>query len=252
MFLPQQLVFVTALGGVLPHCKMLVTAGRALGRDRAIVCAVGMWLALCAIGCGANGNDAHAGARARPTGPQALLDSGIGEPSLQPRAARKKRPDDPPTLEGTQCAVFLPFLPLTFEGYRAKAPAEGKDIDLGEGAGLVVLKRGYFKTGTALDIEIVDTEKSKALRALFDETRELERDNDSAVIKPIRVQGHKALAQWNSTGKASRVTVLVEGRFLVNLSLRPTDGVAASVALAEKLELADLAKLQTGNEIAAH
>ena len=197
--------------------------------------------------CGPNGSDAHVGARARPTS------SIPAEPSPQPRAARKgKRPDDEPTLDGTRCAAFLPFLPIAFEGYRAKAPAEGKDIELGEGAGLSVLKRGYFKNSTGLEIEIVDTERSKPLRALFEETRELERDNDTAVIKPIRVQGHKAVAQWNSTARAARVSVLVEGRYIVSLSLRPADNIATSVGLADKLELAGLAKLQTGEEIAAH
>jgi hypothetical protein len=48
------------------------------------------------------------------------------------------------------------------------------------------------------------------------------------------------------------VTVLVEGRYLVNLSLRPADNITTGVSLAEKLELSELAKLPADSEIAAH
>lgn len=148
--------------------------------------------------------------------------------------------------------MFLPLVPSTFEGFKAKAQPEGKDIDLGEGAALSILKRAYFKTSTALEIEIVDTEQAKPLRTLFEKTRELDRDTEAAVIKSMKVQGHKAVAQWNSTTKAARVTVLVDGRYLVNLSLRPTDNISSSLSLAEKLELSELTKLAADNEIAAH
>jgi hypothetical protein len=203
--------------------------------------------ALCAVDCGPTGNDVHAGARGSTAAPQTRE---LEREATQKRA--RKKPSNEPVIDGTRCAALVPFLPATFEGYRAKAGAEGKDIDLGEGAGVALLKRGYYKSGTSLDIEIVDTEQAKPLRALFEETRELERDTDVAVIKSMRIQGHKAVAQWNSTSKSARVAVLVEGRYLVNLNLRPADSIATSVALAEKFELAQLAKLQSADEIAAH
>jgi hypothetical protein len=217
-----------------------------VGRARALLTAC----ALCAIDCGPTGNDVHVGARARPAAP---LETGSGAAPAK-RAKAKRAPElvSGDALAGTRAATFLPLVPSTFEGFRAKAQPEGKDIDLGEGAGLAVLKRSYYKSNTALEIEVVDTEQSKPLRALFDKTRELERDTEAAVIKPIKVQGYKAIAQWNSTAKAARVTVLVEGRYLVNLSLRPADNITTSVSLAEKLELPELAKLPADSEIAAH
>ncbi|HKU41331.1 MAG TPA: hypothetical protein VJR89_24375, partial [Polyangiales bacterium] len=129
---------------------------------------------------------------------------------------------------------------------------EGKDMDLGEGASLALIRRGYFKTGTALDIEIVDTVQAKPLRELFARTRELSRNTEAAVIKPTRIQGYDALAQWNSTSRNARVAVLVESRYLVNLSLRPSDGVATVLTLAQKLDLPGLAHLPVTGPVAAH
>jgi hypothetical protein len=203
------------------------------------------WVCALAAACGPTGSDAHGGASARPATPQ-TADGAHGEPR-----DKQRRYSNTPILDGTRCAAFVPFVPNTFEGYRAKAAAEGKDIDLGEGASLALIRRGYWKPGSALEIEVVDAEQAKSLRDLFDHTRELERNVDVAVIKPISLHGYKALAQWNSTSRAARVSVLVESRYLVNLSLRPSDGIAASVALADKLDLAALAQLPLTEQIAA-
>jgi hypothetical protein len=196
-----------------------------------------------AAACGPTGSDAH-GASARP----AASKDGVQDETRD----KKRKFSNTPILDGTRCAAFVPFVPNTFEGYRAKAAAEGKDIDLGEGASLALIRRGYFKTGTALDIEVVDAAQAKPLRDLFERTRELERSAEAAVIKPFDLQGYKALAQWNSTSRNARVSVLVEGRYLVNLGLRPSDGIATIMALAEKLDLAGLAQLPMTEQIAAH
>lgn len=194
--------------------------------------------------CGPTGSDAHGGASARPVPTQ---------DGVQAETRDKKRKwSNTPVLDGTRCAAFVPFVPNTFEGYRAKDAAEGKDIDLGEGSSLALIRRGYYKTGTALDIEVVDTVQAKPLRDLFERTREEERNGTSAVIKAIKVQGYKALAQWNDTSRNARISVLVESRYLVNLSLRPADSIATTVALAEKLNLAGLAQLPVTDQIAAH
>lgn len=197
-----------------------------------------------AAACGPTGNDAHGGASARPATSQ---DGAQGE-----ARDKKRKFSNTPILEGTRCAAFVPFVPNEFEGYRAKAAAEGKDIDLGEGASLALIRRAYFKSGTALDIEVVDAGEAKPLRDLFERTREIERNVEAAVIKPFNVKGYKAFAQWNSTSRHARVSVLVESRYLVNLGLRPADGIATSMALAEKLDLAALAQLPVTAQIAAH
>jgi hypothetical protein len=192
--------------------------------------------------CGSTGNDVQVATRA-PADPVA---------KEEPQSAKTKRIPElvsGDALEGTHAATFLPLVPKSFDGFRAKADAEGKDIDLGEGSGFAVLKRSYAKGGTWLEIEVVDTEGAKPLRTLFEKTRELERDTQAAVIKPIQVQGHKAIAQWNETARAARVSVLVDERYLVNLHLRPADGIANAVSLAEKVELA---KLASGGELAKH
>jgi hypothetical protein len=211
------------------------------------------------LACGPSGSDAHVGARARPAAPKPEVSNPDAELAAAPARKRKERrtkrtvdPDGAPNLDGTRCAAFVPLLPATLDGWRAKAPAEGKDIDLGEGANIVLLRRGYFKNSTALDVEIVDTEGGKPLRDLFERTRDLERDGESAVIKAIRVHGHKALAQWNDDSNMARVTILVDGRYLVHVSMRPTDGVAGAIGLADKLDLETLGELSSDDQVAIH
>ncbi len=206
--------------------------------SRALLAAV----ASCALQCGSTGNDVQLATRA-PEEPGA---SGEPQPAKSKRIPELVSGD---ALDGTRAATFLPLVPKSFEGFRAKADAEGKDIDLGEGSGFAVLKRSYAKGGTWLEIEVVDTEGAKPLRTLFEKTRELERDTQEAVIKRIKVQGHDAIAQWNQTARAARVTVLVAQRYLVNLHMRPADGIAGAVSLAEKVELE---KLASSDELAKH
>jgi hypothetical protein len=208
--------------------------------ERALTRALLAAFACGAIHCGSTGNDVQIATRA-PTEPEESEES---QPAKAKRIRELATGDD---LEGMHAATFLPLVPKSFEGYRAKADAEGKDIDLGEGAGFAVLKRSYAKGGTWLEIEIVDTEGANALRTLFEKTRELERDTREAVIKPIKVQGHKAIAQWNQTSRDARVSVLVDARYLVNVRVRPADGIASAVSLAEKVELE---KLASGGELA--
>lgn len=201
-------------------------------------------LAACAFGamhCGSTGNDVQVATRA-PSNPAATE----AEPAKAKRLRELATGDD---LEGTHAVSFLPLLPKSFEGFRAKADAEGKDVDLGDGAGFAVLKRSYSKGSTWLEIEIVDTDGAIALRTLFERTREIERNTQEAVIKPIKVQGQKAIAQWNRTSGDARVSVLIENRYIVNVRVRPADGIASAVSLAEKVELE---KLASGDEIAKH
>lgn len=206
-----------------------------MGRSRRYRLSLAALCALAAAACEPRGPDAAAGARA-----PAASESLSGKSGSK---SKRKRGDSEPVLDGVRCAAFVPFLPSVFEGFRAKGPAEGKDVELGEGGGLATLKRGYYKNGTALELELVDTERSRSLRELFVRSRAIERDTKAAVIRPLRIQGYDALAQWNETAKIARVTILVE-RVLVNLSLRPSTALDASLRLSERLDLAALAKLQ--------
>src|SRR5215510_13019900 len=118
---------------------------------------------VCALVTACSGERPEASSAAEASEPEA---------SAQPETRDKRRPkfSNTPVLDGTRCAAFVPFVPNTFEGYRAKDAAEGKDIDLGEGSSLSLIRRGYYKTGTALDIEVVDTLQAKPLRDLFERT----------------------------------------------------------------------------------
>jgi hypothetical protein len=196
------------------------------------------------IHCGPKGSDVHGGTSARSSASQ------VDEAASKTGALGRKKSNEP-KLDGTRCAAFVPFLPAKLEGFRAKGPAEGSDIELGEGAALALLRRAYWKPGIGLDIEIIDTEQGKRLRDVFEQTRKLDRSNDSAVIKATEVQGHQALAQWNSTSRSNRLTILVASRYLVNLNLRPAGDISGALSIANELDLAELAKLQPSDQIAA-
>src|SRR5262245_29008517 len=97
--------------------------------------------ASCALRCGSTGNDLQVATRA-PVEP---------ESAAEPQPAGSKRirvlaiGDE---LAGMHAASFVSLVPKSFEGFRAKAEPEGRDIDLGAGASFAVLKRGYAKGST--------------------------------------------------------------------------------------------------------
>jgi hypothetical protein len=214
---------------------------------------VGAWLvAITLSGCA---NLPDCGARERTATTQApptavaSVDSGVVlRDDRKKRASRKatgKRVRRPAVniSSGTAWRGLTFFVPDVLEGYRARTASDGHDMSLGAGVGFLTVKRAYAKDNLLLEIELIDAAHCERVRDLFNRARELQRETDSVVIRPIKVQGQKALVQWLDGTRVARVSVLVADRFLMNANLKPADSPAAGIALAQKLDWEALEKL---------
>jgi hypothetical protein len=156
-----------------------------------------------------------------------------------PKSQRSKRPVIKNTGDAWLALKF--FLPDVLEGYRARMAIEGRDISLGADLGLLSVRRAYGnKEDLMIEVELIDVTACERVRDLFNRSRELQRDGEKAVIRPMRVHGQKALSQWLDATQTARTSVLVADRFLVNANVKPADSPAPSIAFVEKLDWAAL------------
>jgi hypothetical protein len=144
---------------------------------------------------------------------------------------------------GTAWRALAFFVPDVLDGFRARTATEGRDLMLGGGMGFISVKRAYAKDNVQLELELIDTAHCERVRDVFNRSRELQREADTVVIRPLKIQGQKALAQWLDSTKVARTSVLVADRFLLNANVKPADSPAASIALVEKLDWDALDKL---------
>jgi hypothetical protein len=145
-----------------------------------------------------------------------------GNPS---KSRHNKRPVIKNTGDAWLALKF--FLPDILEGYRARMAIEGRDISLGADLGLLSVRRAYGnKEDLVIEVELIDVTACERVRDLFNRSRELQRDTEKAVIRPMRVHGQKALSQWLDATKTARTSVLVADRFLVNANVKPADSTA--------------------------
>ena len=136
------------------------------------------------------------------------------------------------------------FVPDSIDGYRARTATEGHDLVAAPQAGVLSVKRSYSgKDDVVADLELLDTAHGARVRNVFNRAREVQRENDKVVIRPMKIEGHKALAQWFDTTHVARISVLVDDRFLFNANVKPADSPAPAIALAQKLDWDRLAAL---------
>jgi hypothetical protein len=165
--------------------------------------------------------------------------SAAGKAVQPPKSRRNKRPVIKNTGDAWLALKF--FLPDILQGYRARMAIEGRDISLGADLGLLSVRRAYGnKDDLMIEVELIDVTECERVRDLFNRSRELQRDTEKAVIRPMRVHGQKALSQWLDATKTARTSVLVADRFLVNANVKPADSTAPSIAFVEKLDWAAL------------
>jgi hypothetical protein len=167
-----------------------------------------------------------------------------GKTGKAPKSRHSKRPVIKNTGDAWLALKF--FLPDILEGYRARMAIEGRDISLGADLGLLSVRRAYGnKADLVIEVELIDVTACERVRDLFNRSRELQRDTEKAVIRPMRVHGQKALSQWLDATKTARTSVLVADRFLVNANVKPADSTAPSIAFVETLDWAALEQFAT-------
>jgi hypothetical protein len=234
------------------HKQPVSSASPALAWARRL-CSVGFWVSALAIcGCG-NLATCGSGQRAAQSHPPPPASATV-ETSVQREGERKKKAARKASgrrakratvnlSSGTAWRALAFFVPDVLDGYRARTATEGRDLMLGAGIGFVSVKRAYSKDNVQLELELIDTAHCERVRDVFNRSRELQREADSVVIRPLKIQGQKALAQWLDSTRVARTSVLVADRFLLNANVKPADSPEPSIALLQKLDWDALEKL---------
>jgi hypothetical protein len=213
----------------------------------------GLSVASCfAAGCGGATGDKESHTNAASAGgrPTAQVAEAVPKPKLSRKELRRAQRAKMNST-GTLWRELTFFVPDTIDGFRARTISEGRDIELGAAGAVVSIRRAYAQGDVWLELELLDTADSERVRNVFNRARDVTRDSARAVIRPLRVKNHKALTQWLAASKVARTSVLVSDRFLVNVSVKPADSPAPSIALADKLDWAAVEKLAAadgGNE----
>ncbi|HEX4351872.1 MAG TPA: hypothetical protein VHZ95_03140, partial [Polyangiales bacterium] len=192
------------------------------------------------IGCGGLSLKACGGADAivAPPPPPSAAEPRVvthGWTTKKPDHKSKRRRSPPPKSMGDTWRGLAFFVPDSIEGYRARSVTEGRDLGLVDDLGFVTIRRAYGKDDQMYELEVLDISHCEKVRDVFNRSREIQRETASAVIRPMRVQNHKALTQWFDSTHTARTSVLVADRFLVNLNVKPADSPEPSLTFIEKL-----------------
>lgn len=136
-----------------------------------------------------------------------------------------------------------PFAPDKIGDHAAEGELDGSTGSMGA-MKVSSVKRRYKAGESELRLEISDTSMVPMLRAGFAMAAHVQEDSTRGIKKGVTVEGQPGLLEWRKAGKRGKLALLVGGRFIVNLRLRPTDDPEAVVKLAKQIDLKKLAELK--------
>lgn len=136
-----------------------------------------------------------------------------------------------------------PFAPDKLGEFVAEGELDGSTGSMGA-MKVSSVKRRYKAGESRLQLEISDTSLVPMLRAGFAMAAQVQEDSTRGVKKGITVEEQPGMLEWRKSGKRGKLALLVGGRFIVNLRLRPTEDPEAVIKLAKELELKKLAGLK--------
>ena len=137
---------------------------------------------------------------------------------------------------------LAPFVPESLPGFESAGDLDGSTSGVGE-IKVTRVRRRYRAGKRTATVAIQDTSLMPAIRAGFAMARNVTEDSTRRLRRPVEVGGQPGVLEWRKSGPRSKVQVLVGGRFLVEVSVRPAADTDEALALAGKLDLAGLADL---------
>lgn len=143
------------------------------------------------------------------------------------------------------------FLPAQVGDYKAVGELRGSTAGL---AGMQVssVRRQYKGAAKqTLRISLTDTSLVPMLRAGFRLAQVVTEDSSQGIRKAVQVDGHQAIASWRKGTTKGRVQVLVAGRYVLDVTIRPAKGIEKALALAKQIDLAGISKLKPATPKAA-
>lgn len=149
---------------------------------------------------------------------------------------------DAPKAPVVNWRELAPFLPDELAGFTAAKDLKGKTAALGTMKATTV-KRPYTQGDRKLRVEIVDTSLAPVLRVGFATWKAYSEDSTEGIKKAVKVDGHQALLNWRKRRSKGEITVLVAGRFMVKVRLKPSKKPEDVIAVVRKMDLAGMDKL---------
>ncbi|MCA9670461.1 MAG: hypothetical protein KC503_32920 [Myxococcales bacterium] len=143
--------------------------------------------------------------------------------------------------------ALQPFLPDTLGTLPAVDPVSGQNTNMGP-MNVSMVRRSYGVkksakvAGTRARVQIIDTAQAPMMRAMVGMGSKMKGDAES-VSETTKVGGHPALLRWHRPTMTGKMSLLVGGRFLINMGVRPIKGIAEGKSLLAKLDIAKLATL---------
>ncbi len=148
-----------------------------------------------------------------------------------------------PTVPVVNWRKLEPFLPDELGDFSSDKELKGKTATMGDMKATTV-KRRYKAGKRSLKVEIIDTSMAPMLRAGFAMMKAYSEDSTEGVKKAIKVAGNPAMLDWRKKRSRGELNVLVAGRFMIKLTLRPCEKPEEVVAVAKKIDMAKLAKVK--------
>ena len=138
---------------------------------------------------------------------------------------------------------LMPFLPNAIGAFKAAGEGSGQTAGLG-GMIASTVRRTYKAGKKVLKLKIVDTAAVPMMRTAFAMARMAVQDGSDRVQKGVEVAGFPGSLEWRKAGQRGKIAVLVAGRYVVELSLKPTGSADEVLALIKTIELKKLAAIK--------
>ena len=136
-----------------------------------------------------------------------------------------------------------PLLPAKLGSFEADGELKGATNAMGA-MKISTVKRSYKAGDRRLRAEIADAWLVPMLRSGFAMAQLVKQDSSEGVKKGVKVSGQPGLLEWRKARKRGKLTILIADRFLLKLSLEPSEEPDEVVKLAADLALDKLAKLK--------
>ena len=136
-----------------------------------------------------------------------------------------------------------PYLPDELGDFKATKDLKGATNKMG-GMEFTEVSRSYAAGERQLTIKITDAFTAPMLKAPFAMAAMIQEDSTEGYKKGKKIQGHTAIVEWRKSGQRSNVVMLVGERFMLNVTVRPTDTVDDAEKAVALLDLDSLAKLK--------
>ena len=138
---------------------------------------------------------------------------------------------------------LAPFVGDKLGAFAAKGELRGETGGMG-GFKVSTVKRRYTAGEKRLRVEVVDVSVAPMLKSAFAMAQTISKDSTSGVQKGTTVSGNPAVLRWRKRRQRGKLTVLVDGRFIVTFKLRPAEDADAVLGVAKAFNFSGLAKVK--------